>query len=616
MKHPTGQGKITSHRYITGFDGLRALAVIGVIVYHILPNVLKGGYLGVPIFLLLAGYLVTNQMVGKLVNGQSIRVVNFYCRRLKRLYPTLISMLILTVTYITLFQRNLFYQLKSIFITNVLFIYNWWEVIYDQSYFDRFAGESPFTHLWTLGVEVQFYLIWPLLLILLFKLLKNKHQVGHIVLALSIVSAILMAVLYDPSHINRVYYGTDTRAFSFLLGAWLAFIWPVDQLRYQLKPQAKKLIDITGIIALLAVVMLYFVLPGEAAFTYYGGMFIFSIFAMILMGVIAHPGSSLSVWFTNPIFTWIGKRSYGIYVYQFPVLIFYESNVKNIGTHPLINAIIEIGIILIISELSYRFIEAPMAKFDMKNLSGKLAKFKNISWQWLWLVPTVIIVGIAIFGIIKSPSEKPQSALEKRIEQNNKTIKQHNSNIKSGKVDEQPKIGDGTVAKKYGLSNQQVKAARQLKVTAIGDSVLADSAVNLQEIFPNIYISSKVGRQSYEAPEIVQSLKRNGHLANVVVINLGSNGIITDSDAKSILKTIGPDRQVYWVTTHVPSKAWQKPVNKEIKKIDKKYDNVHVIDWYQYSIGHPEWFYSDNVHTNVDGNVKFAKLITGKLLND
>ena len=617
MDQPKWPSKKTGRRYITGFDGLRSLAVIGVIVYHLSPNALKGGYLGVPIFLLLAGYLVTNQMIGKLSANQPIGVGNFYLRRLKRLYPTLLSMLILTITYITLFQRNFFYQLKEIFVTNVLFVYNWWEVSHGQSYFDRFNGESPFTHLWTMGVEVQFYLIWPLLLILLFKLLRDKHQISMVVLAMSVASAILMAVLYDPQNINRAYYGTDTRAFSFLLGAWLAFVWPADRLRAQLKPKARRLIDGVGLISLLIVILMYFVLSGEAAFTYYGGMYIFSIFAMVLMGVIAHPGSHLNRWFTNPIFTWIGKRSYGIYVYQFPVLIFYESHFKNMGTHPWVNAIIEVAIILVISELSYRFIERPIAKFDWKTLPAKIKALTHVKENyrpWFKLAPAIIVVIIAIVGIVQSPAQKPNTALQKRIEQNEKALKAHNAKVKAGQAT--TKVGSSEIARKYGLSNDQVAATKKLKVTAVGDSVLADGSSNLQEIIPNIYISAKVGRQAYQAPAIVSSLKAEGHLQDIVVLNLGSNGTISDDDANKMLKTIGTKRQVYWITTHVPSKPWQKPVNDKINKLSKTHSNVHVIDWYSASIAHRDWFYDDNVHPNVDGNTQFAKLIVTEILKD
>lgn len=147
------------HQYVTGVDGMRTLAVLGVIIYHLLPNVMVGGFLGVPLFLLISGYFVTNQLLKKWDRG-GVDLLSFYRRRFSRLYPVLVTMLVLTTAYITLFQRQLLHHIKAVIVTNLLWVYNWWEIFNGQSYFDRFGGESPFTHLWTLGVEVQFYVLW------------------------------------------------------------------------------------------------------------------------------------------------------------------------------------------------------------------------------------------------------------------------------------------------------------------------------------------------------------------------------------------------------------------------------------------------------------------------
>ena len=210
-----------SHYFVTGIDGLRTLAVLGVIIYHLLPNVLMGGYLGVPLFLLVSGYFVTYQFSRQLKYGGHINLGHFYLKRFRRLYPTLIAMLILTTAYITLFARELLHNIRAVIVTNLTWIYNWWEISHGQSYFDQFGGVSPFTHLWTLGVEAQFYLLWPLIITLLFVVFKKLQNVRRVVFILAVLSAIEMAVLYDPANINRVYYGTDTRAFSLFLGSWL-----------------------------------------------------------------------------------------------------------------------------------------------------------------------------------------------------------------------------------------------------------------------------------------------------------------------------------------------------------------------------------------------------------
>ena len=228
----TNERRLKNSRYITGFDGIRTLAVIGVIVYHLLPYRLQGGYLGVPIFFVVSGYLITDLLLQEYEQNRRIDLVGFYERRLKRLYPALVAMVLATAAYITLFQRSLLTGLKDIIWTNFLYIYNWWEIGHGQSYFDRFNGESPFTHLWSLSIEGQFYFIWPLLLIGLLALFKQRKQIFQILLSLAILSGILMAALtIGGASSNRVYYGTDTRLFAVLFGVALAFVWPATKLK-------------------------------------------------------------------------------------------------------------------------------------------------------------------------------------------------------------------------------------------------------------------------------------------------------------------------------------------------------------------------------------------------
>ena len=331
-----------SHYFVTGIDGLRTLAVLGVIIYHLLPNVLMGGYLGVPLFLLVSGYFVTYQFSRQLKYGSHINLGHFYLKRFRRLYPTLIAMLILTTAYITLFARELLHNIRAVIVTNLTWIYNWWEISHGQSYFDQFRGVSPFTHLWTLGVEAQFYLLWPLIITLLFAVFKKLQNVRRVVFILAVLSAIEMALLYDPANINRVYYGTDTRAFSLLLGSWLGLAWPLNRLRPNLQANSRRLLNIIGIIATVLTIVGFFSLNGQSAFTYRGGMFLYSFIGMILMATIIHPGAGMNKWFTNPVFHWVGQRSYGIYVYQYPVMVFYERVIK-VGNHPLLNALVEIS---------------------------------------------------------------------------------------------------------------------------------------------------------------------------------------------------------------------------------------------------------------------------------
>lgn len=604
-----------NRRFITGIDGLRTLAVLGVIIYHLLPNVLQGGYLGVPLFLLISGYFVTYQFSRQLTYAGRIDVGHFYLKRFRRLYPTLIAMLLLTTAYITLFAHELLHNIRATIITNLAWVYNWWEIGHGQSYFDQFGGASPFTHLWTLGVEAQFYLLWPLIIMLLFKLLKSTQNVRRVIFILAVLSAVEMAILYDPANINRVYYGTDTRAFSLLLGSWLGLAWPLNHLRANLQKNSQTMLNTVGIITTIITVIGFISLNGQSAFTYRGGMFIYSFIGMLLMATILHPGASVNGWFSNPVFHWVGQRSYGIYVYQYPVMIFYERLV-NIGTHPLINAIVEIAIILGVSELSYRLIEQPCARYHWANLGGdvkEMFKWRQVEWQtWLKLIIGIVVFVIALVGFCQ-PNRAPQkTAVQQQIESNHKAAEQHNKEIAKGKKVKQGNTDE--LKKQYALTPKEVKAAQKLEVTAVGDSVMADAASSIQKLMPNAYVDAKVGRQGSEAPAVIEQLKANGNLKKNVVLNLGTNGAMTDKTIDQILDAIGPGHQIYWVTAHVPTRPWQQTVNNEIKDVAKKHKNIHVVDWYQASQGHPEWFAKDNVHMGESGNENFSRLVAKAIL--
>lgn len=607
-----------SKQYVTGIDGVRTLAVLGVIIYHLLPTTLPGGYLGVPLFLLISGYFVTLQLVRQMDQTGGIQLTKFYLKRLRRLYPVLIVMLTVTTAYITLFARDLLHNIKSTIATNLLWVYNWWEIGHGQSYFDRFNGESPFTHLWTLGVEAQFYFLWPLILFMLFLILRKRSKIKWTVFILAVASAVEMALLFDPQNINRVYYGTDTRAFSLLLGSWLALCWPIDRLNASLTAHAARILDGVGIGALLITLLGFFTLPGQSSWTYRGGMFFYSLIGMILIATVVHPGSHMNRWLTNPFFTWIGQRSYGIYVYQLPVMVFYE-RVVEIGRHPVINALVECLLILAISEFSYRLVEQPLAHYQWRYLPASIRHwidFKMHDWhQWLKVGPVVIICFIALCGLMLPSKPAKKSAVQTRIEKSRQATAAKNKQIAKGKA-AKVNVNSKSLQKKYGLTSNLLKAASELKVTAIGDSVMADASQDIQEIMPHAYVDAEVGRQGSATPAVIKDLKAKGQLQKNVILNLGTNGAMDSQTINDILTAIGKDHQVYWITPHVPTRDWEQTVCDQIKQAAKQNANVHVIDWNQAANGHAEWFAQDKVHMNEQGNAYFTRLIVKTILKN
>lgn len=618
--------------YITGFDGIRTLAVIGVILYHLVPYDVQGGFLGVPIFFVLSGYLITDILNTEIKKNGKMDILLFYKKRVKRLYPGLVTMIVATSAYITLFQRSLLLGLRNVIISNLFYVYNWVQVKQGQSYFDRFGVQSPFTHLWSLSIEGQFYLFWPIILTVLWVVIRKKQPIFDIIFVAAFFSALMMAFLFkegqDPS---RIYFGTDTRMFSILLGAGLAVIWPSSLLKAKIVNTSRIILDVIGLLSLLTIIWMFFSMSGESDLTYHGGMFFFSLISMILIATVAHPGADMNKLLTNPVFSWLGKRSYGIYLYQYPVMIFYEAHIQNIAAHPWINALIEITLIVIISHLSYTYIELPLQHFDYRKTRKVVAEFfqKNSRYGWhrLWIVGAAILICLTLIGTVFEPKvQSNQSAqeLEKAINNNQKKVAEDNKKLKKNSDQKDTSLAESNSSSSSvkstqsssqpdDLTAQQQQDAMNMQITAIGDSVLADGSVKLQSIFPKMYIDAKVGRQPRDAIGILNSLAQKGQLDNTVLLSLGTNGPFSDEELHQIMGAIG-NRRVYWINTHVPTRSWQNQVNTALNNATKSYPNLRVIDWYDYSNNHSSWFYDDNVHPNEYGLTYYGNFIAKQIL--
>jgi Predicted acyltransferases len=613
-------------RYITGLDGLRSLAVIGVIFYHLMPTSVRGGYLGVPVFFVVSGYLITDLLRQEWQKNGKINVKDFYFRRLKRLYPAMIVALIASSAYITLFQRNLLNNLRGVFTSSLLYWNNWWQINHQLSYFDRFGNESPFTHLWSLAVEGQHYLIWPIIFILLMKFVKRKKTLFIFLAVVTVISAILMAILYVPgSDPTRVYYGTDTRLFSIWMGSGLAFIWPSNQLKEKIPKQAKQLLNAMGVLSLVILLVCFFYLEDHFTFTYYGGLFLVSLFAAILVAVTVHPGANFNRLLTNKLFTYIGKRSYGIYLYQIPIMIFYEAKVQTIADHVWRHVFIEILLILIVSELSYQFVEKPLRYFNYRQTWSVLKKqFVSSKWnvQRVLTYVSLAVVLVALYGVITSPVNfvaDSQKSFQEQLEANREAANQTKHSQKNEDATDSTKDAPLTedeqaILDKYDLTEEQYQQAKKLPITAFGDSVMLGSTINLQEVFPQAVVDAEVGRQLYAAPDLLNSLQEQGLLNDTVIFGLGTNGSFTDAQFDSVMQALG-DRTVYVVTVRVPTQRWQNEVNASLEKMAEKYKNVTLVDWYGLSNDHEEWFLDDHVHPNDIGRIHYTALLAKNILN-
>src|ERR687889_236667 len=318
MPKPVG----SSQRYMPGLDGLRAIAVIAVIAYHLDPDLIPGGLLGVGVFFTLSGYLITDLLLGQREATGSLKLGDFWMRRARRLLPALFLMLAVVVAWVTLLDRSQLPSLRGDVLAAVAYVSNWWNIVREASYFARFGPPPPLDHLWSLAVEEQFYLIWPWLLLLGLRFLPGRYTMALVTLAGAAVSAAAMAVIYQPGiDPTRVYEGTDTRAFGLLVGAALAMVWPSRHLSAALTLRRRLLLDGAGVVGLVTVALLIWQTNQYSAFLYRGGIVLLSVATVLVVAALAHPASQLGRALGWMPLRWLGVRSYGIYLWHFPIIV-------------------------------------------------------------------------------------------------------------------------------------------------------------------------------------------------------------------------------------------------------------------------------------------------------
>lgn len=630
--------KKIKRRYITGFDGLRTLAMMGVLFYHLYPMNFKGGYLGVVLFFSLSGYLITDGLNNEWLLNGTFSLKQFYPRRFKKLYPPLLGMIILSTAYMTLFQQNLLVNIRGAIVSSLLYVNNWWQINQNLSYFEQWTNPSPFSHIWFLAVEGQFLIFWPFIYWAIKKWIPQGYKRFRFLVFLTVLSGVLMAFLYHPgADPSRVYYGTDTRLFALMMGCTLAQIWPTRKLRKDvLVFPAKAFLNTIGFISLIGIFISFRFLNDQSTFLYYGGMFLVSLLGTALIGVIAHPDAVLDQFLSTPVYHYIASRCYGLYLYQYPVIVFYSLKVSHIGDHPLLNGLIEVGIIVLLSELSYQIFEKGTNEqhsilFKIKNRRLNQASRK----RQVLLVTKLAITLIAIIGFSSATTTKTTATstqLESQINKNKelaasrkkKAMTTESSSVESTETgessqDSQSKVDEAKLSPEqqqvkdtFRLSDTQVKKASELEVTAFGDSVILDATADLQQVFPKAIVDADVGRQLYASPEILQKLSSEKMLEDTVIISLGTNGSFTTEQFEECMAILGK-RNVYWLNVRVPTRPWQNEVNAMLSEMKTEYKNLTLIDWYSYSEGQTSWFYEDQIHPNEIGLVDYTKLIVDSL---
>jgi peptidoglycan/LPS O-acetylase OafA/YrhL len=356
-----------NQRYMPGLDGLRAIAVLAVIAFHLGFGWAPGGLLGVGVFFTLSGYLITDILLSQLAARGHIRLGRFWLARARRLLPALFLMLILVVAWVTIFGPAQPQQFRNGVVASALYVSNWQLVFGDVSYFARFAAPGPLNHLWSLAIEEQFYIFWPFILLVGVKLVREaplpsgvRPRLAGATLLLALVSVVLMAVIYRPSlDPSRVYYGTDTRAFELLFGAALAMVWPSRKLSRRISAGARNTLDALGVVGLLTIALMIWRTGQYSSFLYRGGFVVLSVATVLLVAALAHPASRLGPILGWKPLRWIGMRSYAIYLWHFPIIVLTTPGGIANGAEPL-RELLQVAAIFGAAALSWKFVEDPV----------------------------------------------------------------------------------------------------------------------------------------------------------------------------------------------------------------------------------------------------------------
>jgi peptidoglycan/LPS O-acetylase OafA/YrhL len=579
---------------VPGLDGLRALAVTTVVVFHLFPETLVGGYLGVDVFFVVSGFLITTLLLRERAATGRISLRGFWVRRARRLLPALALVLLAGCATAFFLGGDVLVGLGTQVVGAVTFSSNWLFIAAGSSYFDETVPEL-FRNLWSLAVEEQFYLLWPLLVVLVVVRIPRIARLLGLG-AVAAASAGWMALAYSPVGPTRVYYGTDTHAFGLALGAFLAVLL-LDRgiLGSEMATRrARWGLALAGGFAIAALVALAVVLQGDLEVTYRGGLVLVAGLTAVVIAALLVPGSPVARALDLAPIRWVGARSYGIYLWHWPVFVLLGSALPTWpreGPAAWLLGAIAVAITMVAATASYRFVEQPLRRHGFR--ATVRAMIDAAPWSRralgaaLGMALVAVLGGMSVLALAADPGRGEAQAY-----------------IEAGQdaIDAASPPPEATTVVEDDVTTGE-------EILAIGDSVVLAAAPALQSAYPGILIDAEVSRSMRVAPALVQAHADAGTLRPVVVLALGTNGPIEPAALEEVRRILGPSRELVVVNAQAP-RGWIPGVNAELSRFALVYRNVELANWHDAIQPFLHEMARDQVHFGPIGAGIFASAVS------
>ena len=573
-------------RYIPAIDGLRAVAVIAVMLYHLGFKWIPGGFLGVDLFFVISGYVITRLLLDSIQRSGGLDLRAFYVARIRRLLPPLVFMIITTVIFVGLWAPDTMRRLLGDTPFALFGGMNWWLVFRQTDYFEAIGRPPLLQHTWSLGVEAQFYLVWPLILLLVLRYFgKNKIPAAALLIAaFSGIALLVVSLQIDAasgSKVSHVYFGTDTHSIGLFLGAALAVRWIPQNLEETVSRKAQDFIDGIGIIGFLGIIAAFLFIEESDPTLYKLACPLAGIFGCALITSIVHPASRFAPILSSKPFIWIGERSYAIYLWHWVVFQVTRPNFDLEGSSWALTAL-RVLIVFFLADVSLRLVELPV-RTGLIDYWFKGMKYRTKRVQ-LRQKAGVLLIVLAIFGSAASVASNAIAEGDRQLAELKEQL-------------EAPLDPVPTNSTEPGL-------------WVTGDSVILGIRFELDARQNIGLINARVGRQAPELLEVITNDKVNMS-SSPIVLNLGNNNKLTEEQVAAIFEAIKDQPRIVIVNTAVP-RPWRDDNNALIAQYASIY-GAYLVDWAAISEGHAEYFGSDGVHLAPAGVRAYVEAITSQL---